>query len=289
VKLNILIGCLFFKDFTGSELYVYELSKNLLKLNCEVTITSPYIGGRLTDLALQEGIKIVEIHDLNKNEKYDVIHTQHKPVTEYLIELYPYTKKVTTIHSEIIPLEEPAIDFSVNHYIAIRPSIKNHLVSKFNINSNKISVIYNPIDQEKFKPIKTKDHNSILFVGSVDYLRQNMIYDLTEYTKSKNMDLWIVGENKEFFLPDLLKYKHVKYSNSSFEIQKYVQRCNETAGILLGRTTIEGWMCGKSGWIYDVDEKGNILNKELFQPPDDIEKYYSINVAKQIKKIYELL
>ena len=33
-KLKVLIGCLFFQKFTGSEMYVYELSKNLVKLNC---------------------------------------------------------------------------------------------------------------------------------------------------------------------------------------------------------------------------------------------------------------
>jgi len=35
-----------------------------------------------------------------------------------------------------------------------------------------------------------------------------------------------------------------------------------------------------------VDSAGTILSKELFEPPSDIEKYYSNNVAKQIRKIY---
>ena len=36
-QLKVLISCLFFRTFTGSELYVYELAKELIKLNCSVT------------------------------------------------------------------------------------------------------------------------------------------------------------------------------------------------------------------------------------------------------------
>ena len=56
----------------------------------------------------------------------------------------------------------------------------------------------------------------------------------------------------------------------------------ETAGIQLGRTTIEGWVAGKPGWIYKVDDQGNILDIQFHEPPADVEKYYSENVAKQI-------
>jgi len=55
-KLNVLISCLFFKDFTGSEMYVFELAKNLLKQNCNVSVVSN-IGGPLTDMAIRAGIK----------------------------------------------------------------------------------------------------------------------------------------------------------------------------------------------------------------------------------------
>jgi hypothetical protein len=69
-------------------------------------------------------------------------------------------------------------------------------------------------------------------------------------------------------------------------VDKYIHKCSETAGILLGRTTIEGWMCGKPGWIYNVDNMGNIVNKELFNIPDDINKFKSSNVSKTIRQTY---
>lgn len=285
-KLKVLIGCLLFKDFTGSEMYVYELAKNLLNLDCDVTVVSPYIGGKLTDLALKNGIKVKDFSSIKSTDTYDIIHCQHKPVVEEMIKLYPNTKKVCTIHSEVISLENPVVHTTIKKYIAIRPEIKQYLINNFNIPSSSIEIIYNPVDETRFKKLETKEHNSVLFVGTIDYLRKNTIFDLVEYTKSINKDFWLIGNNSDNYLEELLKNKHVKYSNAVEDVQKYVQRCDETAGILLGRTTIEGWLCGKSGWIYDVNNKGDILSKNLNPPPDDLENFYASNVAEQIKKIY---
>jgi len=285
-RLNILIGCLLFRDFTGSEMYVFELAKKLLDLNCEVTVISPHIGGKLTDLAMGFGIKVKDFSNVDRSISYDVIHCQHKPVVEELIKIYPNTKKICTIHSEVISLENPVLDPSIKKYIAIRPEIKAHLISVFNIPESLIEVIYNPIDEDKFKKIETKEHNAVLFVGTIDYLRKNTIFDLVEYTKQNNKDLWLVGNNSDNYLNELLKNTHVKYSQAVSDVEKYVQRCSETAGILLGRTTIEGWLCDKSGWIYDVDSTGKILSKTLHNPPSDLEKFYASNVAKKIKELY---
>jgi glycosyltransferase involved in cell wall biosynthesis len=61
-RLKVLISCLFFRGFTGSELYVYELAKSLIKLNCSVTILSQ-IGGPLTEMAKKLGIKCVSFEN----------------------------------------------------------------------------------------------------------------------------------------------------------------------------------------------------------------------------------
>ena len=39
-KIKVLISSLLFKNYTGSEMYVYELAKELTKINCEVSIVS---------------------------------------------------------------------------------------------------------------------------------------------------------------------------------------------------------------------------------------------------------
>lgn len=312
-KLKVLISCLSFKTFTGSEIYVYELAKNLTKLNCEVSILSD-IGGPITEMAIKRGIKCFsfnnppgykigdgkwgyntqngfEVSKSNllykvKDVDFDIIHTQHKPVTEKIIDLYPDIDKISTIHSEIINLEEPVLHSSIKKYIAIRPEIKDFLVETHQVNSENISIIYNPIDETKYSTKNIKKGDYVLFVGTLDYLRKDSIFDFKNYAQSINKKLVIIGENKSDYLNELLSYENVKYVPPKWNIETYVMESFETAGIQLGRTTIESWLCGKSSWIYKVDSEGKIINKKLHTPPDDLDKFYSMNVAKNIKSEY---
>jgi glycosyltransferase involved in cell wall biosynthesis len=311
-KLKVLISCLNFKTFTGSEIYVFELAKGLMKLDCEVTVLSQ-IGGPLTDMAQKIGIRCLpfekspgyKIGDGNwgfdngngfqasvpnmmykmQEVDFDIIHIQHKPVAERIIQFYPNIEKIYTIHSEVISIEEPVKHESIKKYIAIRPEIKDFLIEDFEIDENQIEVIYNPVDDEKFKP-SDKVGNYILFVGTIDYLRKETIMDLIEYSEEQNLELWLVGENKSNYLEIIQQYQHVKYFPPTWNTEKYIQNSKEVAGIQLGRTTIEGWMTGKPAWIYKVNSLGNIEEKNKFDPPSDISKYYSTNVCKQIKEEY---
>jgi hypothetical protein len=313
-KLKVLISCLFFQKFTGSEMYVFELAKNLIKQNCDVTVVASETNGPLVLMATKLGIKVKNIKEtpgfkigdgkwLTMTEKgpvpstpnqfyqidtphFDIIHCQHKPIVDIMNMLYPTIDKICTIHSEVIELENPVIHDSIKKYIAIRPEIKKHIVTNFNISENNVDVTYNPIDETKFYNKNLKSENYILFVGSIDYLRKNTIYDLVTLSKEEDKELWLVGENKDTYLTDLLKNSHVKHFPPTLEVDKYIHKCTETAGILLGRTTIEGWMCGKQGWIYNVDNTGNITNKELFSIPEDIDKFKSSNVSKTIRQTY---
>jgi len=313
-KVKVLLSCLNFRTFTGSELYVFELAKELKKLNCSVTVLSQ-IGGPLTDMAKKLGIKCLSFEEapgfklgdgkwgFNTPEgfkpstenvlyrvsevDFDLIHMQHKPVAERMIQFYPEINKIYSIHSEVIELENPIKHESIKKYIAIRPEIKEYIVDKFEIPEEQVDIIYNPIDSDKFKPNPlVKTENSVLFVGTIDYLRKETILDLMERTKEEGKELWLVGEDKSNYLQQVLFEPHVKYFPATWSVENFIHKCDETAGIQLGRTTIEGWMCGKPSWIYNVDSGGFILSKEKFNPPTDIEKYQATNVAQQIKNEY---
>jgi len=315
-KLNVLISCLYFKNFTGSELYVYELARNLLNQNCNVTVVSD-INGPLAKMAANLGIKVFPTNEppgfkigdgvwgFNTQEgfkvseenklyavsevNYDVIHIQHKPIAERICQLYPDIPKVYTVHSEVISLEEPIIHSSIKKYISIRESISEYINKTIDIPVEDISVIYNPIDENRFNTIKAINENYLLFVGTIDYLREKTIRDLVIYTKEKNLELWLVGEDSSNYLSELLTESHVKHFKSTWNVEKYTKKCTETAGIMLGRTTIEGWMCGKGGWIYNVNDEGDILSKEFIPPPSQSElegKFFGLTVAKQIKEEY---
>ena len=312
-KLNILLSCLSFKTFTGSEIYVYELTKSLIKQGHKVSVLSE-IGGPLTDMANKLGVKTFSFQEppgfkmgdgkwsvntpngvqqsqpnmLYKitETNFDIIHVQHEPVTNMILQMYPDVEKISTIHSEVIDLEKPVKHESIKKYVAIRPEIKEKIVEQDDIDENIVDVVYNPIDENRFKSEGLKEGEYVLFVGTIDYLRESTIRDLIEYTKENSLELWLVGENKSNYLDDILKNSHVRKFEPTWNTERFIKGAKETAGILLGRTTIESWMCGKNSWIYNVDKSGGILSKDLVSPPSDINKFYSSNVTDKIVKNY---
>lgn len=212
---KILIGCLLFRELTGSELYVYELAKGLKEHNYDVYIVSSQIGGVLTEMAQDLGIKVYSFQTLPKNMTYDLIHCQHTPITSELLKIFPITKKICTIHSEVNSLENPIQHFSIFKYITIRPEIKNHIVKNFGIDPKLIEVIYNPIDNKKFNTENIKDEGYMLFVGTIDYLRRNTILDLVQETKKNNQELWLVGKNHGNYLHEIVSNPHIRYFEST--------------------------------------------------------------------------
>tara|TARA_R110002110_G_scaffold16300_4_gene70925 strand:- start:430 stop:2076 length:1647 start_codon:yes stop_codon:yes gene_type:complete len=314
-KLKILIGCLNFNDTTGSELYVFELAKALKKLGNDVTICSN-IGGSISKKAQMYGINLASLDTppgfkmgdgkwqletengmMNsksntlykiKDVKFDVLHLNHNPIVDRLLPLYPLANVICSIHSEVLELEHPVINPRITKYIAIRPEIKEFLIKQFKIPKDKIDIIYNPFDVGRFKnstlPPKT-EKEVILFVGTIDYLRRDTILDLIEKTKENNQILRIVGKKRVNFL-DGINEPHVEYYEPVWNIENYIKDANKTAGILLGRTTIEGWLCGRPGIMYHIDESGMINSIEEVDPPSNLDKFNSINVAKEVIKTY---
>ena len=314
-KLSILIGCLNFNDYTGSELHVYELAKGLKKLGHDVSICST-VGGDMEKKVNSLGIKTFPLNEppgfklgdgktkINTPQgvripaegqlyqiqpiKFDLMHLHHKPITEHLLKLYPTTTTVCTIHSEVIELEHPVIDDRIKSYICIRPEIQKFITEDFGIDESRTSVIYNPFDSTRFKsyPKPKTEKERVLFVGTIDYLRKETIEDLIEKTAAANQELWIVGKKSEDFLDDI-NLPHVKYFEPTWNVESYIKQCHYTAGILLGRTSIEGWLCGRKGWIYDVGSGGTINNITLTEVPSDINKFHSKNIIDEILITYE--
>jgi glycosyltransferase involved in cell wall biosynthesis len=299
-NLKVLIGCLNFSNLTGSELHVYELAKELNNNGCDVSIYSN-CGGDISKRAKRLGIKLYNFNKppgyryvngqfiQNQPIKFDILHLNHLPIAKLLTQLYPNTKAISTIHSEVISLEHPLKHKNIKKYIAIRPEIKNYIVNKHGIPENDVEIIYNPFDINRFTPKETKprDKKRVLFVGTLDYLRKEMINDLIKTTKEEDKELWIIGAGNVNIKELIGNNTHVIYYPPTWNVEKYIQQCDETAGILLGRTTIEGWLCGKNGWIYDINDKGEIQSKTLHNVPKDLNKFNGKFVADKVIEQYK--
>jgi len=293
--MKVLIGCLSFKNLTGAEYYCYELAKELLEQGNDVTLVAYEVGQPLLSKAWEIGLKVYKMQTLveamripNSTITPDVIHTQHQPVTETLVNLFPDVPKVTTIHSELLDIEQPILHESIKHYIAITPNVKEHLCNTTSIPKDQITIVANPIDGKRFNTDNTKDDGYILLCGSINYLRIQMLESIAKITKNQKRQLIVVGNLFEQKAIEILKQKHITQFNETNDIERYVKNCHMTCGLYYGRAIIEGWLCGKSAYGYDVGLDGVIQNCNIYHPQTipDIDKFLTQNVTKQIVAIY---
>lgn len=296
--MKILISCNNFSYLSGAPMYVFTLAKELKVLGNDITIYSKYIGGVITEKSLELGIKV--INQLDYKDKFDVMHLCQK-WSEHLLYIYD-CPAVYTIHSEFA-CEEPIRSEKIKRYIAIRPSI----AERWGIDCE---IIYNPIDFDRFHPYcfnckkegknimygihycsehlpneKDSRKNAMkpkkemtLFVGTIDNLRMKSAMHLIECGKNVRF----VGQKFANWANNIKNY-----FPDTWYIEEHLKEATETAGIMLGRTTLEGYACGIPSIIYDIDEQGNIKSITRNEPPKDMSPFDSKLVAKQIEKIYE--
>jgi hypothetical protein len=82
-------------------------------------------------------------------------------------------------------------------------------------------------------------------------------------------------------------HPNIKYIDPIWNNENIVKNMDFTAGILLGRTTLEGLHCNVPGYIYDIDKHGNILNIDLMYPDKEFLKLSdSKSVVQNHLKLY---
>ena len=263
--MKILLGCNNFSYLSGSPLYVYTLAYELRQLGHEVTIYSPMVGGVLEEKADEAGI--VTVTTLDPASRYDVMHL-NQTTSQVMLDTYD-VPAVYTIHSEF-PCEDPLRDARIQEYIAIRPSI----AEQWGIDC---TIIYNPIDFRRFHPYPKPSKPLTLFVGTIDYLRMESARHLIESGKrcrfvGKKFATWADG--MENWFPE------------AWDIEDHLKDATETAGIMLGRTSLEGFAAGLPAIIYDVDTEGRIKSITEHQPPEDMSFFDSQFVVKQVLEVY---
>lgn len=286
--MKILLSCQFFNYCSGSAMYVHDLAVELKKRGHDVTILSD-LGGEIANSAIKNQIRVVDFSQIFtiQDEKFDVLHLQQKGPSEMALEFFD-APAVFTIHSEL-NIETAYKHPNIKKYIAIRPTI----VEKYkDLNPE---LIYNGIDFERFnkknmEEIKAKkkqvgiNKSIVLFVGTTDVLRAHTIKDLMDSTAEHKDEFWVVGRN---MLPYPLPADKVKILPETFFVEKWIEMSDLCAGILVGRTALEAWACGKSYLCYDVNDSGQIISKKLMTPPDDMSQHDIKFMTDKVEEIYK--
>jgi hypothetical protein len=159
------------------------------------------------------------------------------------------------------------------------------LISDYKLPTDKVSLIYNPIDQTRFNSIDSikLERYSGIFVGEVlDSIRFQTVQHLVNQCIENDWDLYLMSDSRYNF-----NHSNIKYINKQWNTEDIVKQMNFTAGILLGRTTLEGWCCDVPGYMYIIDINGNILDIQSDIPENIKQLCNSKNIAKQHIKLYE--
>jgi hypothetical protein len=285
--MKILVACLNVNGLGGSELYHYELVRELSYLGHDVTLFTLRNIDNTDQVRLKlQGVRQLDLSSIDTNETYDIIVASQPQVNVYVLNNFKNTPIVSIIHSEVRS-EDPIINSNIFHYIAIREPIRDMLIQQYGISESKVSLIYNPIDRNRFNSenINKVDKYSGIFVGEVlDPIRFNAVSHLVEQCIKNDWDLYIMSESRFDF-----DHPNIKYLDKRWDTETVVKQMHFTAGILLGRTTLEGWCCEIPGYMYTIDIHGNILNIEIDQPKNITDLCDSKKVAVSHVELYNTI
>jgi glycosyltransferase involved in cell wall biosynthesis len=265
--MKILLSYINANGLGGSEMYHYELARELHLAGHNVTLFTLRQIDWMDETRLKlQHVRQLDLTNLDIDEKYDIIIASQPQVNLFMLEHFKETPIISIIHSEIRS-EDPVLDPRISHYIAIRKPIADMLINEYNIPASKVSLIYNPIDITRFNSDEASklERYSGIFVGEVlDPIRYQAVQHLVQHCIENDWDLYLMSESRFDF-----NHPNIKYLDKRWDTENVVQMMNFTAGILLGRTTLEGWCCDVPGYMYIIDINGNIKSIETI-PPDHI-------------------
>ena len=293
--MKILISCNNLSWLGGGEIYNYELAKELSKRHTVTIVSHSNVDWEfpLVKELLNNNVRIFNFNEA-PIEDFDYIimnqHTQKQPIK--CLDKYKSGFVVTIIHSELdavksknVVLPKPYCD-RISKYITIRPKICDMLKENYNLSDDQVCMWYNGFDFSRFNTdyVKKQNEKEIgLYVGPVQQqIRNQSFRHLVDNCDVDNQEIWVVSG---ISFPAA---NNVKWLPMKWDVEKYIKQCNFTAGIWLGRTTIEGLLCGVPGYVYDVDMEGNVLDVDLVYPDDyDLDDFNIVNLAKKYERLYE--
>lgn len=162
--------------------HVLDLARGLKKLGCNVIIGSDY--GYYMEVLKKEGFKVYRIPftsmnnikyvfqclkfiiSISKKEKINIIHSHG----QFIIPLLFINKIILKIPflwtNHIDAINKPKvfkwilklINFPI---ISVSTDLKNFLINNFDVNENRIKVIYNGIDVSCFEPLTIAEQNEL--------------------------------------------------------------------------------------------------------------------------------
>jgi len=277
--MKILIICQTMTYLSGSPLYNYTLAIELKKQGHDVHFLSNWADNDLKKNLTDKGVVIMGVNEVVDYWKspfiFDVAFVSQRSAPPLQAK-----KTINIIHSEY-DCETPIMS-GIDHYVAIRPSIKEHLIESHEIPEDKITVIYNGVDLERFKPLKKtkRKYVKVVIPCTLDGLREKFLQYYTAKAKS-DYKVYIFGKD---FGANFIRNENVIVSDEVMDIEKHIGDADIVAGILLGRVNLEARAMDIKSYIHNPDNPEDFTlyypSREEFDEKHDIKK-----VAEYLLKI----
>src|ERR1017187_6148923 len=126
--MRILLPVISYSYLTGSELYVYELARELIRRGHDVTVAATRVGGALEGPSKAAGIRSYQFGDVRVcGGQFDMVHASEPGPTQWALSTHPDDPIICSIHSQY-ECEQPVIDGRIRHYLCIRPEVQKKVV-----------------------------------------------------------------------------------------------------------------------------------------------------------------
>lgn len=221
IKILMLISSL---DVGGVETHVYELSRALVRLGAEVSVASN--DGVLAKKLSSFGIRHISLPidsraprslfrsykgvcKILQNENFDVVHA-HSRIAAYIgnaVAKRYGVSFVTTVHAKfsLSPLKRRMSRWG-EYSSAVSEDLADYLSENYRISRERIRVIPNGIDTERFRPDKNKRTDEdirIIFVSRLDSDSSESAYSLCRIAERlaevfRGIKITILGGGEEY-------------------------------------------------------------------------------------------
>ncbi len=272
--MKILITNYHLRDLAGSELFTFNLAKELKKRGHQVFVFAPFLGAVAEKIRKYDILVTDDILSL-KNESIDIVHAQHNVTAILARSVFLKTPMVYMSHGILPDLEQPpSVELNISRFIVVSEEIKEHLINRHKIKSEKIEIIRNFVDADRFKQEKSVGVKpKKLLVLSNHYV--DKVKNVIETAcKELGIDVFHIG------LPE----------NPVDNVEDYINEADIV--VTLGRGALEAMACGRNVIIYDmhggdgfVDEKNFFeIRKNNFSGRRFAKKYSVEDLKKEILK-----
>lgn len=191
--LKVLITNIRMSSRSGTEMYVHDLARALIRSGHSPVVYSPDQGPLAKELARNSVPMVTELDKIR--ETPDIIHGHHTLQTLAAMLYFPTTPGIFLCHDFEAWHDTPPKLSRIGRYVAVDQTCADRLVLAEGIDRNQVNILTNPVDLQLFQSrprLPEKPRKAIIFSS---YGNRESIQPIQRACDRLGIELDAVGEN----------------------------------------------------------------------------------------------